>query len=270
MVFNDIDRAELEDASADLFLAGDGEPANGLVLLAYLHDVFLELRDLLVHLSGDVAHVAAFLRKKVYLLLAVQNVALEADVLHALALESFGDLLQHVKIVSGILLNFFGENIQVQNALRERVQKVGVVGDDDAGFLGIDQKLCKMFDARLVEIVRRLVEQEHVRILNDRVRKEQSRLLATGKAFDDPVERRDEVHHVEHFFDARFDVVDFFARKCAGKKFQNGGVELVAGDDLLGDRLCKTVLHDDIALLGGEIAHDQVGTSCSCRRRSVP
>ena len=82
------------------------------------------------------------------------------------------DFLYHVEIIPGILFDFFRENIQIEHALGKGIQKIGIVGNHDARFFESIKELRKVFNAGVIQIVRRFVEQEHVRILNDRVGKE--------------------------------------------------------------------------------------------------
>ena len=96
-----------------------------------LNDVFLEFVDFLVHFARNVAHMAAFLRKKIRLVFAVLNLALKPHVFHALAFKPGADLFYDVEIIAGVLFNFVGEHVEIENAVCERVQKVGIVGDYD-------------------------------------------------------------------------------------------------------------------------------------------
>ena len=68
--------------------------------------------------------------------------------------------------------------------MRECVQELGVVRDDQTSLPVIYEELRQVLDARLVQIVRRLIEEEDVRILDEGRGEEQASLLAAGEGFD--------------------------------------------------------------------------------------
>ncbi len=65
--------------------------------------------------------------------------------------------------------------------MRERIQKLRVVRDHHAGLRVIAQKFSEMLNPLFVKIVGWLVKQKQIRILDERGRKQQPRLLASGK-----------------------------------------------------------------------------------------
>jgi len=59
----------------------------------------------------------------------------QARIVHILALDAGRDLLDHVLIVADILLDLAGMEVEIEHAMRECIQEVGVVGDDQTGLL---------------------------------------------------------------------------------------------------------------------------------------
>ena len=167
VMLDDAYRLELQYLAAYVFLAGDHEVADRLIFPADLNDVLREFGDLFVHLAGDVAHVAALLGEEAGLHLAVLNVFLEANIFHPLAFEPILDLKNDVEVVAGVLLHLVRENLEIEHAVRERVQEVRIVGDDDAGFRVFDEEFREVSDALLIEVVRRFIEKQDVRTLDE-------------------------------------------------------------------------------------------------------
>jgi len=68
-------------------------------------------------------------------------------------------------------------HVEVQHAVAEGVQEVGVMRNDEARLVVFLQERRKVLDTCMVEIVCRLVEQEQVWLLNECARKKKARLL---------------------------------------------------------------------------------------------
>ena len=92
-----------------------------------------------------------------------------------------------------------------------------------------------MLDAGLVEIVGRLVKQKQVRVLYERLREQEARLLAAGKGSYLFFERRVQIDRLKHLFYLRVYGVDFFG-KYALKKLAYRQLHFTRGDNLAAGR----------------------------------
>ncbi len=73
---------------------------------------------------------------------------------------------------------------------RDAVQKSGVMADDQNGQRGFEQELFEPGLRSLVQVVRRLVEHEHIGIREQQVRQRDAHPVAAGERFDGAVEVR--------------------------------------------------------------------------------
>ena len=78
-------------------------------------------------------------------------------VFHVFLLHTRGYLCNYVGIIPYILFHFVRVHVQIQHALRERVQEIGIVRDDHARLRVIDEELREMRDALAIEIICRLI-----------------------------------------------------------------------------------------------------------------
>ncbi len=78
-------------------------------------------------------------------------------------------------IVSGIKLHF--AEIDIHDVRRDLIQKVAVVRNDDDRVFKISQKVFQPHDRVYVQVVGRLVEQQHVGIAEERLRQQHPHLI---------------------------------------------------------------------------------------------
>src|SRR3989344_1972831 len=107
------ERRNAHDFPDELRLAGNDEPADGLVFPPHLHLRFLKLRRLLAHTRGNEPHLPAFLRKFVRLLFFLDDGLFELDVFAVLFLDAPGYFLHHIEIVADVLLDLPGEDVKI-------------------------------------------------------------------------------------------------------------------------------------------------------------
>ena len=113
---------------------GDEEIPDSPVFLAEFHDFFGQLVDFFVHLLRDVPHMAAFLGEEIRLVFPVFYILFQSGVLHPFALQPGLDVLHYFEIIAGVLLNLLREDIEIKHAVGERVQEIGIMGNDDTSF----------------------------------------------------------------------------------------------------------------------------------------
>ena len=90
-----------------------------------------------------------------------------------------GDFLEEVVVVALVLLDLLGMDIEIQHAISEGVEEPSIMGDDDNAFFVFLEVASEVLDARLIQVVRRLIEQKQVGVLNECARKEKTSLLAS-------------------------------------------------------------------------------------------
>src|SRR3989344_4033911 len=150
-------------------------------------------------------------------------------------------------------------HVEVKDAVRERVEKVRVVRNDDDRLLIVDEEFRQMRNACFVEVVGRLVEQKQVGFLDESRSEQEPRLLPAGERADDAVVdflMIPEIHDFEHVVYSRVDVVHFL-RKYLLEKFAHCELELLARNDLPRKRDGKALFNMDIARLRLDGSHDE-------------
>ena len=78
--------------------------------------------------------------------------------------------------------------LELQGRVRDRFEKPAIVRDEQDGRLDRGQLALEPFDARDVQVVRRLVEEEEVRIAGQGTRKRRARELSAGEGGERPLE----------------------------------------------------------------------------------
>ncbi len=222
-----------------------------------VHFVLLGLLHRVAHLARQLAHFAALVREEIDLVLLVLDLLLHPRVLPLLALDLFLDALEHIVVIARVLVHLVLVRVQVQHAFGEAIQERGIVRDDDARFVVHHQERRKMVDALLIQVVRRLVEQQEIRLLNERECQEQPRLLPAGELAQLLVHGRAHVHGIEHLGDVLLDVV-LRLRERALKELAHGVVEHRVRQHLLGDADGHAFLLVDLALGRFQLLHDQL------------
>ena len=162
--------------------------------------------------------------------------------------------------------------------VRERVQEILVVADDDHRFVGHLNHVLQVPQPFGVQIVGRLVEQQNARLLNQSGGKQQAGLLPSAERPDDPVHRRLEHHLLERQGDFGLDLMVLEGWALVGqpdhlrKEGLDGHLAAVRGHGLhgAGDGLARSKDHvpfvgeqrtaqelDDRALARAVLAHDR-------------
>ena len=118
------------------------------------------------------------MREKVRLVFVFLNLLFKLGILPILAVNAGRYIGEHIVIISRVLFYLARKDIQIQHAGRKGVKEVRVVRNDDAGFRILYEKLRQMFNARLVQIIRRFIKKKQVWILDEGGRKQEPRLLA--------------------------------------------------------------------------------------------
>lgn len=204
---DDGERGYGKEIAEDILLRWDNKGADGLILAAHLHLLLLHLLDLVTHLLCDEAHLAALLREEVRLVLVVLDLLRELRVLAILALDTSGDFLEEVEVRAHVLLYLFRMDIEVEDAVRKRVQELCIVRDNETGLLVALEEPRKVLDACGIKVVRRLVQEKQVRVLDKSGREQETCLLTARERGDDAVVVGLQVHHLEHLIDLWVDVV---------------------------------------------------------------
>ena len=70
--------------------------------------------------------------------------------------------------------------VDLDDACRQRAQEAAVVGDEDQAEFGVAKKLFQPCDRLDVEVIGRLVEQQHVGRAHERLREQHAALHAAG------------------------------------------------------------------------------------------
>ncbi len=121
---------------------------------------------------------------------------------------------------------------EIHGARRHPVKEVAVVGDNQAGAVPSSQELLEPFQHLKVKVVRRLVEQEQVRVSEKRLGEGHTRLLATAEPRDRIVELvLREAEALQDFVRAMLDVVATGRLEVDAEAviFLHQGVEIVVG-----------------------------------------
>jgi len=71
-----------------------------------------------------------------------------------------------------------GKHVEIQHTVRKGIEKISVMGDDEARFGICHEESRQVENPLLVEIVGRFVKQENVRLLDERMREQKAGLLA--------------------------------------------------------------------------------------------
>lgn len=120
-------------------------------------------------------------------------------ILHILPLDPCLDLIHDIVVVAHILLDDMCVHIEIQHSISEGVEEFGIMRNHDYRILGALQKCFKVIDPFFVEIVRRLVKKQDVRILDEGRREKQARLLPSRECLHDPLERCSQIHRIQYF-----------------------------------------------------------------------
>jgi hypothetical protein len=98
--------------------------------------------------------------------------------------------------------------VDFDDARRERAQEAAIVGDEHDAAGKIEQQFLEPVDRLDVEMVGRLVEQQHIRIEHERTRKQHAALHTTGLRGERGIFRQ--VEPRQHVRDAALDVPSVF------------------------------------------------------------
>ena len=147
-----------------------------------------ELLGLLAHALGHHAHLAAASWRTCWLDPCWPGSPWRgAHCSHVLLLDARRDLTDHVLVVAHVLLDLLCMDVEIEHAVRECIEEIGVVRDDQAGLLVIDQELGEVLDTGFVEIVGGLIEEKDVGVLDQSRSEKEASLLSAGKGLDDAV-----------------------------------------------------------------------------------
>lgn len=69
-------------------------------------------------------------------------------------------------IIPEELFDLFREHIEIEDTVSESIQEVRIMRDDDDRLIILCEELCEIPDAFWIEIIRRLVEEEDIRLLD--------------------------------------------------------------------------------------------------------
>ena len=224
----------MDDRSGDIGKRNT-EIRKRLVLTTDIDFVLLELLGKRAHTLGHPAELSSLVGKHIRLIFLLLDRPLEPDILALFLFDPFLDLFHHIVVVAGILFERVRMHVEIKHSLRESVQEVRVVGNDEHRLLILDQELRQVSDTLIVEIVGRFIEKKDVRILDERRGQKQARLLPARKLPHLFLERRH--RQIDRVQDAcnKFREIPLLLRKELPEKFLYRILELFARDGLSTD-----------------------------------
>ena len=108
-----------------------------------------------------------------------------------------------------------------------------------------------------IEVIRGLIEEEEIGLLDKSKREEQSRLLASGELLQLLLKRSLQMHNVEHTSDVPFDIILLLTKRTL-EEFFYGLLQIPMWDHLLRDADRRAFLEVDLALLCLHLARDEL------------
>jgi hypothetical protein len=256
MVADYLEARDMYDLTTDTFLVRDFEVADGLIFTSRFSLHPFEFFRFFHHLLGYESQLSSLMGKYIGLIFIGLDFFIESRICSVLCFDTALYLLESVIIVSDELLDLAREDIEIENTVGKRVQKLCIMRDDEDRSLVILEKCSHMPDAIGIEIVRGLIEEEDIWVLYESTCEEKSRLLSSRKTRDDTSSevielylfRRSEVHCVESFEDIPVDIVRVTARVfpeiCAERDLFIFWVH-----DLTGDGYMLTICHEYASLI---------------------
>ena len=228
-----------------------------LVLATDIDFVLLKLLGERAHTLGHPTKFPSLVSEYVRLLLLFFDRPLEPDILALFLFDPFLDLFHHIVVVAGILFERVRMHVEIEHSLREGVQEVRVVGNDEHRLLILDQELRQVSDTLIVEIVGRFIKKKDVRILDERRGQKQARLLPARKLPHLLLERRHrQIDRVQDACD-EFREIPLLLRKELPEKFLYRILELFARDGLSTDGDRRLPIKRDSSALRFELTHDE-------------
>src|SRR4051812_45741547 len=111
-------------------LCGNNEGTDSPVLFSNIHFFVLKLFSLLAHALGDKSHLASLVGEGIGLIFFLLYFLGKLSVLLVFLVDASSHLLNHVKVVSDILLDLFSKDIEIEHAVSEGVKEMRLMGNN--------------------------------------------------------------------------------------------------------------------------------------------
>ncbi len=256
MIFDHVYFVDLDNVAIDVFLARNRKFLDRLIFTPHIHHALFQFFCLFAHLLGQLAHLAALVREEIRLLLAINDLLLQLGILLALALDPVLDFLYHRIIVANVALHLLGVDIQVKNAFGKAVKKIGIVRDNDHGLVIHDQEFDQVIDTGLIQIIGRLVQEQDVWFLDQRLGQEDTCLLPARQIANATIGGDIQINDLQDFGNLTLDVtwhdLEWRSEICL-----DAHIGIFTTHDLIGTGNACSVGNADLALLGLELALDK-------------
>ena len=260
MIAEDGVRGDFQDFSRELLLDRYREGTNRSVFATDIDHILFEFVSLLTHLLCDETEFSSLMCEDIRLLFVLLGDFRKLSILAVFFLDTCGYLFDDVVVVADVLLDLVCENIEVEDTIREGIQKFGIVRDDDTGFFVAHEKVREVGDTVGVEIIRRLVEKQKIRLLDKRGRKQEPRLLPTRKRPDDTVKGRVEMDDIEDIAYARVDIIRV-AFVVLAEEIPHGEITILRQDRLVCGRYGEFLIDANFPIARLQDARDELKNS---------
>lgn len=179
VVTYDLDACDLYDRPSDPFLERDREISDRLIFASGFSDLSLHFFGFFSEFFCDGTELSSFVSKLIGLVFRGLDFFFETGIFSVLGLHLALDFCESIIVISDELFDFACEDIEVEDPVSERIEEFCIMRDHEYCPFVVLQELCHMPDPISIEIIGRLIEEEDVRLLDERAREEEASLLSS-------------------------------------------------------------------------------------------